>query len=61
MQKKENFEFMKEELDLNEAQKEELMLREKHLDQAWYGDDEYEGGIGPQTNDLFDSYADQEV
>ena len=58
MQKKDKFDFMKEDIDLNEAQKEELKLREKHLDQAWYGDDDFEGGVGPQNNDLFDSYAD---
>ena len=35
--------------------------RERDLDEAWYGGEENEGGLGHQANDLFQSYADQEV
>lgn len=54
MEKKEKFDFMNNDLDLTEEQKEEMRKREEELDQAWYDED-------VNQNDLFDSYAQQEI
>ena len=49
MQKQEKFDFMANDLDLTEEQKEEFRKREEELDQAWYNEE-------INQNDLFDSY-----
>ena len=54
MQKQEKFDFMANDLDLTEEQKEEFRKREEELDQAWYNEE-------INQNDLFDSYEQQEL